>query len=140
MCRLSYWDNLSLPRLNRWRRWGLGLMLAAAMAIALTGCGEHAAPPAASHASAHRYELHGSVISVDAAARKATIKHEKIPDLMEAMQMNFSVPDAADLERLQPGKLIDATLVVENNAMWLEGVKVKGEAPPDASATPGHDH
>lgn len=71
------------------------------------------------------------------------IDHEKIADLMDAMQMGFSVPEAADLAKLEPGKRIEATLVVENNAMWLEGVKVIGDAKvrPDGNApTPTHAH
>ncbi|MCZ2153866.1 MAG: copper-binding protein [Bryobacterales bacterium] len=74
-------------------------------------------------------------------AAKAVIKHEKIADLMDAMQMGFSVPEAVDLDRLQPGKLIHATLVVENGMMWLEGVSVVGDAPaPEADADTNHHH
>lgn len=120
------------------KQWVPILLVGGMLALGLPGCGEQTqAPPASATATTH-YEVRGSVISVDAAAKKAVIDHEKIVDLMDAMRMNFSVPDPADLEKLQPGKLIKATLVVENNAMWLESVTVLGDAP--ASGEPAETH
>lgn len=116
------------------------LLLTGAMAIGLAGCGEKAQPPAPSATSTHRYEIRGSVISVDVPAKEAVIDHEKIADLMDAMKMSFSVPDAADLAKLQAGKLITATLVVENNAMWIEAVQVIGDAPESPEPAAAHPH
>ncbi|MDZ7638861.1 MAG: copper-binding protein [Bryobacterales bacterium] len=124
------------------RRFRFSLFLL--LALGLFGCGSSAPPAEAPQAtSSQRYPLVGDVVSVDSAGRDAVIDHEKIADLMDAMQMGFSVPEAADLAKLEPGKRIEATLVVENNAMWLEGVKVIGDAKvrPDGNApTPTHAH
>lgn len=122
------------------RRWILAAVLAAVTAIGFSGCNERAETPAPAPDAMQRYELRGTILSVDTAGRKAVIDHEKIADLMDAMSMSFSVPDPADLAKLQPGKLVEATLVVENNAMWMEAVKVIGDAPiPVEPATP-HAH
>lgn len=110
------------------------------IALGLIGCGEQTQAPPASATATHHYEIRGSVISVDAAAKEAIIDHEKIADLMDAMRMSFSVPDPSDLEKLQPGKLIKATLVVENNTMWLEAVSVLGDTPAPKESTETHTH
>lgn len=86
-----------------------------------------------------RHELRGIVVSADADAKEAVVDHEEIPDLMGAMRMGFSVPEAADREKLTPGAKIKATLVMENNTMWLEGVEVTGHGEvPAAEAGGGH--
>lgn len=120
----------------------LSVFLGSVMVLSFVGCGETkptTPPPAAT--SSQRYELRGAVISVDAGAKEAIIQHEKIQDLMDAMRMGFSVPNADDLAKLQPGKAIKATLVVENNMMWIEGVEVTGDAPATATEeVPGGGH
>ncbi len=116
------------------------LLVGGMLALGLFGCGEQTQAPPASATATHHYEIRGSVVSVDAATKKAIIDHEKIVDLMDAMQMSFSVPDPSDLEKLQPGKLIKATLVVENNAMWLEAVSVSGDAPTPKEPKETHTH
>lgn len=122
------------------KRWLLALMLAAAMATGLAGCGERADTHPASPDAAHHYEILGTVVSVDASGKTAVIDHEKIADLMDAMTMSFSVPEAEDLAKLAPGKRIKATLVVENNTMWLGSVEVTGEAAAPAQPAAGHSH
>lgn len=123
------------------RKTVISIILGALLGLGLLGCGETkpATPPSAT--SSQRYELRGTVISVDAAAKEAVVQHEKIQDLMDAMRMGFSVPNAADLAKLEAGKMIKATLVVENNMMWLEGVEVTGTAPAGVAAeAPGGGH
>lgn len=115
-------------------------MLAAAMLTGLSGCGEQAETHPASADAAHHYEIRGTVVSVDVSGKTAVIDHEKIADLMDAMAMSFSVPEAADLAKLAPGKSIKATLVVENNTMWLGSVQVTGEAAAPAEPATGHSH
>ncbi|MCC7342742.1 MAG: copper-binding protein [Bryobacterales bacterium] len=122
------------------RRRILALMPAATMLIGLSNCGDRAETPPPSPDAEHRYEIRGTIVSVDAAARKAVIAHEKIADLMDAMTMSFSVPEAADLAKLQAGKFIKATLVVEHNTMWMEGVEVLGDAPAPADPSAAHSH
>ncbi|MCC6265900.1 MAG: copper-binding protein [Bryobacterales bacterium] len=115
-------------------------MPAAAMLLGLSSCGGGVESPPPSPDAAHRYEIRGTIVSVDTAARKAVIAHEKIADLMDAMTMSFSVPEAADLAKLQAGKLVKATLVVEHNTMWMENVEVLGDAPAPADPAAAHSH
>lgn len=72
-----------------------------------------------------RYELKGTVVSVNQARRRATIKHEKIDGYMDAMTMPFLIKDDKALEAMQPGDQIVATLVVtDDGASWLEKIVI----------------
>jgi Cu/Ag efflux protein CusF len=72
-----------------------------------------------------RYELRGVVKSVDKPNRRATIKHEKVGDYMDAMTMPFVVKDEAALNKMRPGDQIKATLVVTGDGgLWLENVVI----------------
>jgi protein SCO1/2 len=89
----------------------LTLVLAAAVTLS---CG----PPA------ERYELEGSVISVDVDAGRVTVAHKDIPGFMGAMTMPFSVVDRKLLPSIQEGDTLRATLVVDGNSHWLEDLVV----------------
>ncbi|MCW5962627.1 MAG: copper-binding protein [Bryobacterales bacterium] len=112
--------------------------------IGLTACGPTASESteAPSGLSSSRHEIRGIVVSANEEAKEAIIDHEEIPDLMGAMRMGFSIPTAADLEKLKPGTKIKATLVMENNTMWIEAVEVtgQGEVPTTEPAGGGHAH
>jgi Cu/Ag efflux protein CusF len=70
-----------------------------------------------------RYELRGVVRSVDIPNRRATIKHEKIGDYMDAMTMPFLIKDENALKTMQPGDQIKATLVVtDDGRQWVENI------------------
>lgn len=72
-----------------------------------------------------RYELRGVVKSVDKPNRRATIKHEKVGDYMDAMTMPFLIKDEKALNTMRPGDQIKATLVVTNDGgLWLENVSI----------------
>jgi Cu/Ag efflux protein CusF len=72
-----------------------------------------------------RYELRGTVKSVDKPNRRATIKHEKVGDYMDAMTMPFLIKDEKALNTIQPGDQIKATLVVtDDGGLWLENVSI----------------
>jgi Cu/Ag efflux protein CusF len=78
-----------------------------------------------------RYELRGVVKSVDKQNRRATIKHEKVGDYMDAMTMPFLIKDEKALNTMRPGDQIKATLVVtDDGRLWLESVAItsKGNA------------
>ena len=63
---------------------------------------------------AKRYELVGTVISVDKAKQKAKIQHEDVGDYMKAMTMDFPIRDSM-FNQLEPSDKIAGDLVVENN-------------------------
>lgn len=92
--------------------------------------------PACSHQ--RRYPLAGQVLGVNVEQQQLTVKHEDIRGFMPAMTMPFTVRNPEDLQRHKPGDLIAATLVVEDNAGYLENIVKTGEAPlpPEASQMP----
>jgi protein SCO1 len=84
-----------------------------------------------------RYDIRGTVISVDRAAGKAEIDHEEIPGFMPRMTMNFPIREEWVWEALTPGAHILAELVVDNTAnepYWLENISVTSAPDPNAPA------
>ena len=57
----------------------------------------------------------------------AIIDHEEIPGFMAAMVMPFKVKDAAELEGLKPGAVLEFDYVVSDLSSWMENVKDTGE-------------
>jgi protein SCO1/2 len=76
-----------------------------------------------------QYELRGQVVAVDAANARLTIKHEDIRGFMPAMTMPFDVRDRGLLEGREPGELVTATLVVEEDGAYLSAIRRTGMAP-----------
>ncbi len=76
---------------------------------------------------AKRYPFKGEVVSIDKAARKASIKHEKIEGYMDPMTMDFEIrkPDWV-WDELVPGSVVTGELVVDNvnGAYWVELVGI----------------
>jgi protein SCO1 len=79
-----------------------------------------------------RYELRGTVVSVDRAKSSVVIDHEEIPGFMAAMRMPFPIKDADVLAAMEPGDAVLATMVVGDRGYWLENFSVTkgGSAPP----------
>ena len=87
-----------------------------------------------------RYELKGVVQSVDKAKKRATIKHEKVGDLMGAMTMPFLIKDEKALNEMEPGDQIKATLVTTGDGgMWLENITTIAKAKKEKTSTAGGD-
>lgn len=99
------------------KAFSVALMLAT---LTATACGG---------ASRREYALQGQVLSVSADRTEATIKHDEIAGFMPAMTMPYKARDAEEFSGLQPGDLINATLVVLSNEAYLENVEKVGEAP-----------
>src|SRR5215467_7136631 len=77
----------------------------------------------------HTYALHGQIQSITADRQEAVVKHGEIKGLMPAMSMPYRFKTKAELDRLQPGDVIDGTLVIVSNDAFLTDVKKTGEAP-----------
>ncbi len=75
-------------------------------------------------APARRYAVRGRVVSVDAAGKTANIDAEKIDGWMDAMTMDYPVPDAADLAKLTPGARITGVVEVRELEYALKDVRV----------------
>lgn len=71
------------------------------------------------------YKLHGQILRLRPENRIAVIKHEKIEGWMEAMTMEFPIPDAAQFEKLKEGAWIHATVNVNDEFFWLTDVVVE---------------
>ncbi|MGE3178313.1 MAG: SCO family protein [Vicinamibacterales bacterium] len=103
--------------------------LAAAIAV---GCG--------GGEEVREYPLQGQILSITPDKMQASVKHEEIKGFMAAMTMDYKVKDAKEYQELQPGDLINATLVVESADGYLKDVKKVGNAPiekaPGSSAAP----
>ena len=75
-----------------------------------------------------RFDLHGKVVAVDKNQGTVTVAHQAIPNYMSAMTMSFVLKDKWAFGVLKPGQTVDASLVIEGDHSWLEGVVVTGEA------------
>jgi Cu/Ag efflux protein CusF len=67
-----------------------------------------------------RYTLHGKIQSVDLPNKTANIYNEKIEGWMDAMTMEYTLPDGA---KLRAGDPITATIVVTDTNYRLENIK-----------------
>jgi protein SCO1/2 len=79
--------------------------------------------------TAIRRAAHGTVIDVARDLGQVVIEHGDIPDLMPAMTMNFDVPDAALLEALAPGQVIDFELEFDGRAYRVVSARVLSQRP-----------
>ncbi|MFM9905581.1 MAG: SCO family protein [Pyrinomonadaceae bacterium] len=88
-------------------------------------------------ASAKRYTLKGSVLSVDRTAKKATIDHEAVEGYMGAMTMEFPIHADWVWDDLKPGSQIRAELVVDNTSkdpFYLENIGIVAAPDPNQPA------
>jgi Cu/Ag efflux protein CusF len=60
---------------------------------------------------------------------RVTVRNADIPGTMRSMVMDYQVKDAAILREIQPGDVIQATMVMDD-AYWLENIKVTGKRTP----------
>lgn len=74
-----------------------------------------------------RHAAHGVVEDVDRENAQVLIEHGDIPGLMPAMTMNFAVPDAALLARLERGQVIDFEVDFTGRSYDVVAAKVVGE-------------
>ncbi len=81
-------------------------------------------PPPLLHAQP-RYPAAGLVLKIDRPLRTMTVSCEEIPGFMAAMVMPFSVRSAQSLENLQPGMMIEFTLVVTKQNSYAENVHLR---------------
>lgn len=105
---------------------------------AFLGCRQQASPSPA----AKRYDLKGTVISVEKDKHLVTIAHEDVKDYMPAMTMPFTVGEQAAWVFVPPhevgaGDQITATLIVDGVRSWLEDIVLTKKSSETASPIPG---
>jgi protein SCO1/2 len=110
-------------------------------ALLFTACQRQGAQPQNASDTAKRYNLKGKVVSVDRAAKKATIDHGDIPGYMPPMTMEFPVRADWVWDDLTPGSEIRAELVVDNakGEYWLENLGILSASNPGQPAPPPAD-
>lgn len=70
-----------------------------------------------------RYSAFGLVLEVSG-PHKFVVSCKEIPGFMDGMVMSLAVPEAAALQTIRPGTLVDFTLVVEADSTYAEEIKV----------------
>jgi protein SCO1 len=81
--------------------------------------------------AAQRYPAFGIVLKVQP-PRTIVVSCAEIPHFMAAMEMTFAVADAGDLAPLQPGMMIDFTLVADPEKPSAEHIRIHHYLNPDA--------
>jgi len=66
----------------------------------------------------------GVVLEIDRTHHSLRVSCREIPGYMDAMVMDFPVRDAKELDGLQPGTLIDFTLVVEKSSAYAATIRI----------------
>ena len=72
------------------------------------------------------YAVTGVVHKVMVQEKSATIAHQEIPGYMEAMTMDFSVTNAAELSGLQPGDVVTFRMSVTADDGWIDRIRKTG--------------
>jgi protein SCO1/2 len=80
---------------------------------------------AAACAAAKSYSATGLVLRVDRKDKTIVISHDAIPGYMNAMAMTFPVHDGKSLEGLQPGTMVEFTLVVKDEGAYVDKIRVR---------------
>ena len=104
------------------------------LALALVAAGCQKPQTESNSANQKRYDLRGTVVSVDKLQKRAKIDHEDIPGFMEKMTMEFPVHEDWVWEDLVPGVQIRAELVVDSSAKdpyWLEKISIVANSAPN---------
>ncbi len=80
--------------------------------------------------AAKRYQLRGKVVSVDKKSKMLNVDGEAIPDFMDAMTMPYEVRPENAMDKLKPGDVIAADVVLQDEKAWLENIVVTGHSAP----------
>lgn len=107
--------------------------------ILFTACSSALEKPSGDPANIKRFDLRGTVVSVDRAKKKAKIDHREIPGFMEPMTMDFSIREDWVWDDLKPGAEVTATMVVDpadDDGYWLENIAISAAANPNQPPTP----
>lgn len=99
------------------------------LCLSALACQSHQEPPA------RRYELKGTVVSVDPQQQVVVISHDEIVGYMEAMTMPFTLKQQWAYNVLTRGDHVQATLVVSGDRSWLEQLVITQKSETTAGAS-----
>ena len=115
----------------------LGLLSVVAVAACLASRGASAAESGALRAqpatNVQTFTATGVVRELDADGRTVVIKHEAIPNYMDAMTMPFKVKEAGELAGLRTGDKIRFCLKVTDRESWIERISRTGNTSSEES-------
>ncbi len=113
------------------------------LGVVAVSCGDKnpptAAPAIASNQGAtnpQTFFVRGVVEELMADGKTAMVKHEAIPDYMEAMSMPLVVKEPKELAGLQPGDAIFFRMLVTRDDAWIDRVTKIGKAAPAGEKSP----
>ena len=86
-------------------------------------------------AAARRFDIEGTVVSLDKPARQMTIAHGEVKGFMDAMTMPFTVKETWAFDAAAAGDRVQGTLVVDGGRAWVESVKLTRADPSTAVST-----
>ncbi len=96
---------------------------------------ERAAPSASRQSPAQQvFSVKGVVKEVKPAEKLIKIEHEKIPNYMEAMTMDFEVRDAKEFLGVKPGDYISFRMIVTQKDGWIDQITRMGTTQTVAAA------
>ena len=82
------------------------------------------------------YKTRGIVEKITDYQRTATINTDKIPGYMDAMTMDYPVPNTNELRGISSGDKIRFTLVVSNDTDWIQNINRTGHADSEMTNNP----
>src|SRR6266581_574048 len=82
------------------------------------------------------FMVQGVVKEVKPDGTSALIKHEAIPDYMEAMTMPFNVKAPKELAGIEAGDEISFRLLVAEDESWIDQVIKRGKSAPESAPSP----
>jgi protein SCO1/2 len=106
-------------------------LIALSSVLAFASC----AGKGAESSDGRRFDFKGKVVAVDRAKGEVTVEHEEVKGYMAAMTMDFQLRDADALKTVEAGDRIQATLVVTDDAAWLESPVITKTPPGTTGAT-----
>jgi protein SCO1 len=103
------------------------LLLATILGVSGVSCNKKPTE-SASQTPAKQYHLKGKVVSIDQRAKMLNVDSEAIPGFMDAMTMPYTVKPENELDKLHPGDVITADLLVQDEGAWLQNITVTGHS------------
>jgi protein SCO1/2 len=79
------------------------------------------------------YLVKGTIQELKPAEKSVRIAHEKIPNYMDAMTMDFDVKDVKELSGLQPGDYVSFRMLVTDKDGWIENINRLSNSPASAA-------
>lgn len=108
------------------------------LCVLLCACEREKPAPAGQFASTNTqtFEVKGVVREVFPEKKQVKIDHEKIPNYMDAMTMDFEVKNTNELQGLQAGDQIAFRMVVTSEDGWIENIRKTGVQQPVVGNAP----